>query len=71
LLNTVSQAHINQYYQSFDDIKMQGLDALIITGAHIEDADLHILRQIYIKHPEFTTESTHIDKHVCATGRGS
>jgi len=35
-----TQTHIDQYYQSFDDIKTQGLDALIITGAHIEDADL-------------------------------
>jgi homoserine O-succinyltransferase len=35
-----TQAHIDQHYQSFDDIKAQGLDALIITGAHIEDADL-------------------------------
>lgn len=35
-----TQVHINRYYQSFDDIKTQGLDALIITGAHIEDADL-------------------------------
>ncbi len=26
-------AHIKKYYQSFDDIKQQGLDALIITGA--------------------------------------
>jgi homoserine trans-succinylase len=26
-----TQTHIDQYYQSFDDIKTQGLDALIIT----------------------------------------
>ncbi len=32
--------HISKYYQSFDDIKAQGLDALIITGAHVEQADL-------------------------------
>ncbi len=32
--------HIKQYYQTFEDIKTQGLDALIITGAHIEQADL-------------------------------
>lgn len=35
-----AQAHVDQYYQSFEDIKNQGLDALIITGAHVEDADL-------------------------------
>lgn len=35
-----AQAHINKFYQHFDEIKAQGLDALIITGAHIEDADL-------------------------------
>ena len=35
-----AQAHVDQYYQSFDEIKAQGLDALIITGAHIEEADL-------------------------------
>ena len=32
--------HINKYYQSFEEIKKQGLDALIITGAHIKEADL-------------------------------
>jgi homoserine O-succinyltransferase len=35
-----AQDHVDQHYQSFDDIKAQGLDALIITGAHIEEADL-------------------------------
>ncbi|SMN11182.1 Homoserine O-succinyltransferase [uncultured Candidatus Thioglobus sp.] len=38
--NEKTQAHIDKYYQTFDEIKAQGLDALIITGAHIEDADL-------------------------------
>lgn len=28
-----AQAHIDQYYESFADVKAQGLDALIITGA--------------------------------------
>lgn len=32
--------HVNEHYQSFDEIKLQGLDALIITGAHVEQADL-------------------------------
>ncbi|NYT52661.1 MAG: homoserine O-succinyltransferase [Candidatus Vesicomyosocius endoextente] len=32
--------HIKQHYQTFTDIKAQGLDALIITGAHIEQEDL-------------------------------
>lgn len=35
-----TQAHIDKYYQNFDEIKAQGLDALIITGAHAEGADL-------------------------------
>lgn len=35
-----AQAHIDKYYQSFDTIKTQGLDALIITGAQVEVADL-------------------------------
>ncbi|ABL01821.1 homoserine O-succinyltransferase [Candidatus Ruthia magnifica str. Cm (Calyptogena magnifica)] len=32
--------HVKQHYQTFVDIKTQGLDALIITGAHIEQEDL-------------------------------
>jgi homoserine O-succinyltransferase len=35
-----AQAHVNKHYQNFSDIKVQGLDALIITGAKIEDVDL-------------------------------
>lgn len=35
-----TQAHVEQYYQNFEQIQTQGLDALIITGAHIKDADL-------------------------------
>ncbi len=32
--------HVEKYYKTFDEIKAQGLDALIITGAHVEQADL-------------------------------
>ncbi len=32
--------HVKQHYQTFANIKAQGLDALIITGAHVEQADL-------------------------------
>ena len=35
-----SQKHIEQYYESFDDIKRLGLDALIITGANVTQPDL-------------------------------
>lgn len=35
-----AQAHIDQHYESFDEIKAQGLDALIITGANVIGADL-------------------------------
>lgn len=38
--NDKTQAHIDKYYQSFNEIKAQGLDALIITGAQVEVADL-------------------------------
>lgn len=34
------QAHINKYYQSFNDIKKEGLDALIITGANMIGSEL-------------------------------
>ncbi len=37
-----AEKHIDEHYQSFDDIKVQGLDALIITGAHVEQADLQL-----------------------------
>lgn len=33
-------AHINQYYETFDDIKAEGLDALIITGANVTQPNL-------------------------------
>jgi homoserine O-succinyltransferase len=35
-----AKQHIKKFYKTFDDIKSHGLDALIITGAHIEDPDL-------------------------------
>lgn len=35
-----AQRHIDQHYQSFDAIKAEGLDALIITGANITQPDL-------------------------------
>ncbi len=35
-----TMAYIQRYYQSFDEIKTQGLDALIITGANVAGADL-------------------------------
>jgi homoserine O-succinyltransferase len=33
-------AHIARYYESFDDLRAQGLDALIITGANVNGEDL-------------------------------
>ncbi len=38
--NEVASEHIARYYESFDTIKEQGLDALIITGANVTQADL-------------------------------
>jgi len=35
-----ARAHIDQYYESFDAIKAQGLDALIITGANVIGPEL-------------------------------
>ena len=32
--------HIDRYYQTFDEIKKQGLDALIISGANVSQPDL-------------------------------
>ena len=34
--------HIKSHYKSFDEIKLQGLDALIITGANVTDPDLQL-----------------------------
>jgi homoserine O-succinyltransferase/O-acetyltransferase len=35
-----TQSHINQYYETFAQIKEQGLDALIITGVNVVGAEL-------------------------------
>jgi len=35
-----AQQHIDRYYDSFDEIKEQGLDALIMTGINVTGADL-------------------------------
>ena len=35
-----AQAHIAKYYESFDDIRSAGLDALIITGANVVGPEL-------------------------------
>jgi homoserine O-succinyltransferase/O-acetyltransferase len=35
-----ADAYVGQYYESFDQIKEQGLDALIITGANVTQPDL-------------------------------
>ncbi len=34
------QAHVDEFYESFEKIKEQGLDALIITGANVTQPDL-------------------------------
>lgn len=34
------QAHLDQYYESFEQIRADGLDALIITGANVTHTDL-------------------------------
>jgi len=34
------QAHVDQYYETFEDIKKNGLDALIITGANVVGSEL-------------------------------
>lgn len=36
----VGQTHIDKYYESFEQIREAGLDALIITGANVTHADL-------------------------------
>ena len=35
-----TREYINQYYETFDELKQNGLDALIITGANVKGADL-------------------------------
>ncbi len=38
--SAAGQAHIDNYYMSFDEIKQSGLDALIITGANVIGSEL-------------------------------
>lgn len=38
--NAEGQAHVDKYYQSFEEIKKEGLDALIITGANMIGSEL-------------------------------
>ncbi|MCU7932881.1 MAG: homoserine O-succinyltransferase [Candidatus Thiodiazotropha sp. (ex Codakia rugifera)] len=37
-----ARAHIDRYYESFDQIKRDGLDALIITGANVSHPDMSL-----------------------------
>ena len=41
-----TQAHIDQHYSTFDEIKTMGLDALIITGATV--THLHLSDEIIL-----------------------
>ncbi|WP_018232631.1 homoserine O-succinyltransferase MetA [Thioalkalivibrio thiocyanodenitrificans] len=36
------RAHVARYYETFDQIKRDGLDALIITGANVTESDLSL-----------------------------
>ena len=36
------QAYVDQYYDSFDQVRADGLDALIITGANVSQPDLEL-----------------------------
>lgn len=47
-----SQSHLNKFYQTFDDIKDQKLDGMIITGAPVEFMDFEQV--------EYWEELTHI-----------
>ena len=38
--NPEGRAHVDQYYKSFDQIREEGLDALIITGANVTSPEL-------------------------------
>jgi len=38
--SNTAREHVDRFYDSFDEIKTQGLDALIITGANVIGADL-------------------------------
>ena len=54
-----AKAHVAQYYETFEQIKQGGLDALIITGANVTQPDLaaepfwHPLREVF----EWATEN--------------
>ena len=37
-----ARAYVDQYYETFEDIKKSGLDALIITGANVTQPDLSL-----------------------------
>ncbi len=37
---SIARSHIDQYYKSFDEIKQEGLDALIVTGANVVGPEL-------------------------------
>jgi homoserine O-succinyltransferase len=37
-----ARAHLDQYYESFEQIRAEGLDALIITGANVTHVDLSL-----------------------------
>ncbi|NKB36751.1 MAG: homoserine O-succinyltransferase [Gammaproteobacteria bacterium] len=38
--DATAQAHVDEYYKNFDEIKTEGLDALIITGANVIGPEL-------------------------------
>ncbi len=38
--DATTQAHINRYYDTFDKLRQDGLDALIITGANVQGTEL-------------------------------
>ena len=38
--DAAGQAHVDQYYKTFEQIKSEGLDALIITGANVTSPEL-------------------------------
>ena len=35
-----AREHVDRYYESFEDLQREGLDALIITGANVTEADI-------------------------------
>jgi len=37
------QAHVDKYYKTFEQIKNDGLDALIITGANVTGSELNLM----------------------------